>query len=70
MDHTSCFVDTKLTKGQFFSMFSANIYLAHKVVMNLDKSNALGIGNTCFKKHNVREKGSNQMLLCRIVLLP
>lgn len=50
MDHTSCFVDTKLTKVQFFSMFSANIYLAHKVVMNLEKTNTLGIGNTCFKK--------------------
>lgn len=70
MDHTSCFVDTKLTKVQFFSMFSTNIYLAHKVVMNLEKTNTLGIGNTCFKKHSVTEKGSNQMLLCRNVLLP
>lgn len=48
MDHPSCFVDTKLTKGQFLNVFSANIYLAHKVVMNLVKTNTLGIGNTCF----------------------
>lgn len=55
MDHTSCFVDAKLTKGQLLSMFSANIYLAHKVVMNLEETNTLGIGNACSEKQCQRK---------------
>lgn len=70
MDHTSCFVDTKLTKGQFFSMFSANIYLASKIVMNLKKTPNTQSRKYMFLKTNVGGKGSKQMLPCRNVLLP
>lgn len=50
---TQFFVDINLTKVQFFSMFSAIIYSAHKVVKNLQKSNIFGIGDTYFKKLNL-----------------
>lgn len=64
------FVDTDLPKVQFLSVFSAVIYSAYKVVKNLQKTNTFGVGNIYFKKQNAWENGSNQMLLCKNVLLP
>jgi len=48
MEHTLFFVDTNLAKVQFFSMFSAIIYSAQKVVKNLQKPKTCGTGNTIF----------------------
>lgn len=64
------FVGTSFTKAQFFSVFSAHIYSAHKVARNLQKKNTFRIGKTYFKEQNVGEIGSTQMVLCRNLLLP
>lgn len=49
--------------GSSVPFFQLIIYLAQKVVMNLEKNNTLGIGNTCFKKQCQR-KGLKSSTKC------